>query len=45
MRVRDRNSMEGLFEEDNGIEQLTAFLEEKGFMVAEPKTKNNSSED
>ena len=35
--------MKGLFDEDNGIEQLTAFLEEKGFMIAESETKNNSS--
>ena len=31
--------MEGLFEEDNGIEQLTAFLEEKGLILDEPETK------
>ena len=34
-----------MFEEDNGIEQLTAFLEAIGFMIAESETKNNSSED
>ena len=43
MRVKKTcgsSPIEGLFEEDNGIEQLTAFIEEKGFIIAESETKN-----